>query len=125
MIKLIACAKRLPHLTREEFDLHWRDRHGPLVRSHSDVLRIRRYVQTSTIANPAAQESIRASRNALEAAYDGYAELWWDSFDDLAAVRRMAAGAKALQALLEDERRFVDLARSQLWYGTERKIIPG
>lgn len=125
MIKLTICAKRLPHLTPEEFDAYWRDHHAPLLRSLAAVLRIRRYIQVPTYPDAAAQESIRASRNALKVTHDGYAQLWWDSFEDLSAVRASAEGAGALRALLEDERKFVDLARCQLWYGTEREIIPG
>src|SRR5580658_2842867 len=124
MIKLIVCARRLSHLTHEKFDLYWRDHHGPLVQSLAGVLRIRRYVQISTLLNAAAQEAIRATRNATEVTYDGYAELWWDSLEDLAAVRATEEGARALQRLLEDERSFVDGARSQLWYGTEREMVP-
>ncbi|MBB5045345.1 uncharacterized protein (TIGR02118 family) [Rhodopseudomonas rhenobacensis] len=125
MLKLTMTVKRLPHLTREQFDSYWRDRHGPLVRSLREILRIRRYVQTSPLPDPAAQEQIRASRALLEVDFDGSAELWWDSLADHSAARTTAEGAAALRALLEDERRFVDFSRSNAWYGTEREIIPG
>ncbi len=124
MLKLTMCVRRLPHLTREEFDAYWRDRHGPLVRSHMNVLRIRRYVQTLALDDPPAQEAIRASRDAPQAEFDGCAELWWDSMDDHAAGRTTKEGADALRELLDDERKFVDHSSSQLWYGTERQIIP-
>jgi uncharacterized protein (TIGR02118 family) len=125
MIKLIFCVRRLPHLTREAFDAYWRDRHGPLVRSHAAALRIKRYVQTSTLDDPAMQERARASRDLLPAEFDGVAELWWESRAVLAAVRKTPEGAAALAALLEDERRFIDLKHSQMWYGAEREIFPG
>jgi len=32
MVKLVFCLTRLPHLSREEFQRYWRERHGPLVR---------------------------------------------------------------------------------------------
>jgi hypothetical protein len=124
VIKLTGCARRLPHLSHDEFDTYWRDHHGPLVRSYRDALRIRRYVQTSTLTNPALQDALRASRDALEVSFDGYAEVWWDSLEEIAAVRQTDEGMKALRALVEDERRFVDLRRSQFWYGIEREIIP-
>lgn len=124
MLKLTMHVKRLPHLTREEFDIYWSDHHGPLVRSHQKILRIRRYVQTSPLGDHLAQEAIRASRSALEADFDGCAELWWDSLEDHAAARKTDEGAAALRELMDDERKFVDLSRSQLWYGTERQIIP-
>ncbi|MFY9953765.1 EthD domain-containing protein [Bradyrhizobium sp.] len=57
--------------------------------------------------------------------FDGCAEVWWDSLEEIAAVRQTDEGMKALRVLVEDERRFVDLGRSQFWYGIEREIIPG
>lgn len=68
--------------------------------------------------------AIQASRGTQAVDFDGCAELWWDSLDAHLAARKTPEGAKALQLLIEDERRFVDLGRSQLWYGTERSIIP-
>jgi uncharacterized protein (TIGR02118 family) len=124
MLKLTMCVSRLPRLSHEQFDAYWRDHHGPLVRSHQQILRIRRYVQTSPLADATAQEAIRASRGMLNADFDGYAELWWDSFEDHAAARTTAEGAAVLRALIEDERKFVDFSRSQARYGTERQIIP-
>lgn len=123
MLKLTMCVRRLPRLTRQEFDGYWLDHHGPLVRTHQDALRIRRYVQTLAMDNPAAQEALQVHRDALEFEFDGCAELWWDSLDDHVAARKTSEGVAALRDLLEDERRFVDLTHSQLWYGTERQII--
>jgi len=124
MLKLTMMVKRQPHLTREEFDRHWRDVHGPLVSSHRDVLRIKRYVQTTPLDKPEIQEAIRAGRGALKADFDGCAELWWDSFEDHIAARSTAEGLAALRELMIDERKFVDLSHSQLWYGTSREVIP-
>jgi uncharacterized protein (TIGR02118 family) len=124
MLKLIMCVKRLPNLTHEQFDTHWREKHGPLVRTHQDVLGIRRYVQTIPLNNSAAQAGIQASRGTLAVDFDGCAELWWDSLEDHIAARKTPEGGHALQVLIEDERRFVDLSQSQLWYGKERQIIP-
>jgi uncharacterized protein (TIGR02118 family) len=123
LIKLTMCVRRLPHLTREQFDAYWKEQHGPLVRSHQSVLKINRYVQTSPLSDDRAQEALRQSRDAESSVFDGCAELWWDSLETLASVRRTTEGAAALRALLDDERKFIDLARSQLWYGTERCII--
>jgi uncharacterized protein (TIGR02118 family) len=122
MIKLSFCLRRLPHLTREEFQRYWRETHAPLVRSHAATLRIARYVQAHTL--PAeASAAIRASRGAPEE-YDGVAELWWESEADLAAATASEAGRAAGQALLDDERRFIDLARSPLFFSREHEIVP-
>ena len=56
--------------------------------------------------------------------FDRVAQLWWDSFDDMASARAEEA-APAARALLEDERRFIDLTKSHLWWGEEHVIIGG
>jgi uncharacterized protein (TIGR02118 family) len=120
MIKLTFCLHRLPSFSRETFQKYWFENHAPLVAKHAKVLRIRRYVQKHSITN-VMNDAIRASREAPEM-YDGVAELWWDSLDDLRGdqtAERIAAG----QALLEDERKFIDLKRSPLFFGVERVIV--
>jgi len=120
MIKLTFCLHRLPQLSREAFQKYWFESHAPLVTKHREVLRIRRYVQKHAITD-AMNEAIRASRDAPEM-YDGVAELWWDSLEDLKGPQtpeQLAAG----QELLEDERKFIDLPRSPLFFGTERVIF--
>ena len=121
MIKLVFCLHRLPQLSREEFQRYWFERHAPLVRSHAAVLKIRRYVQTHTGEQPL-NDVLQASRGGPEA-YDGVAELWWDSAEALAAATATPEGQAAGAALLEDERRFIDLVRSPLFVAVERPII--
>ena len=103
---------------------YWLNTHGPLVHSHADTLKIRRYVQSHTIDNPATQQVLAASRGAPEG-FDGVAELWWDSPEDMAAGIATPEGRDASRALLEDERRFVDHARSPLWISAEHPIVEG
>ena len=121
MIKLTFCLRRLPHLSREEFQRYWLDKHGPLVRSFAEVLHIRRYAQMHTLSTPY-NAALQASRGGPED-YDGVAELWWDSLDDLAAATATDAGRSAGLALLEDERTFIDLARSPLFVGEVHEIV--
>lgn len=121
MIKLSFCLHRLPSLTRESFQRYWFDKHAPLVAQHRETLRIRRYVQMHATTTPI-NDVIRAGRNAPEM-YDGVAELWWDSLDDMRAASGTPAGQAAGLALLEDERKFIDLARSPLFFGEEKTII--
>jgi len=120
MIKLTFCLTRLPSLSREAFQKYWFENHAPLVARHREVLRILRYVQLHSISHPA-NDAIRASRLAPEM-YDGVAELWWDSIEDVLGdptPARQAAGRE----LLEDERKFIDLSCSPLWFGNERAIF--
>lgn len=123
MIKLTFCLHRLPALSRQEFQRYSHERHAPLVARHAAALRIRRYVQTHSLGEgDPVNAGLRASRGG-PADYDGVAELWWDSLEDLAAATASDAGRAASLELLEDERTFIDLARSPLWLGEERVVI--
>ena len=121
MIKLTFCLVRLPHLTREAFQAYWLDNHAPLVRSHAPTLGIKRYVQTHS-ADPALSVDLRHSRGGPEQ-YDGIAQLWWASLEDLTQHLSQPQAIEAGRALLEDERKFIDLPRSPLWWGEEKVIV--
>lgn len=120
MIKLTFALVRLPHLTREAFQDYWLNTHGPLVASVREPLRIRRYVQLHSLP-PKTSAQLQAVRGGPEG-FDGVAQLWWDSFEDMTSADSEAARA-AGALLLEDEKRFIDLARSPLWWGEERVIF--
>ena len=121
MIKLTFCLIRLPHLSREAFQDYWRNTHGPLVASVAETLKIRRYVQLHSLA-PAASDGLRASREAPED-YDGVAELWFDSLEVVVENGRRPEAQAAGALLLEDERRFIDLSKSPLWWGEDKVVV--
>ena len=123
MIKLTFCLTRLPQLSREAFQDYWFNTHGPLVKSVGEVLGIRRYVQMHSLPD-AISDPLRASRGGPPA-YDGVAELWYDSLEDLGVRMQDPAAREAGALLLEDEKRFIDLPRSPLWWGQERPVIEG
>ncbi len=118
MIRLTFVLRRKPELSREEFQSYWRCNHGPLVAKHADHLNILRYVQVHTIDDPANDAMARA-RGGMEPPYDGVAELWWNSRDELATAFETADGQAAGEELLEDEKKFIDLPRSPLWFNYE------
>ena len=122
MLKLVFPLRRLSTLSREEFQRYWYETHGPLVRRHAQALGIRRYVQLHTLDDPI-NAALRESRGAGEP-YDGVAELWWERRADFEQALTTSEAQLAARELLEDERRFIDLARSALWLGSERPIIP-
>jgi uncharacterized protein (TIGR02118 family) len=120
MVKLVFCLRRARHLTWDEFSDYWRDVHAPLVASHAEVLGIRRYVQVRTLDQPRLQEDLRA-RNGSPEPFDGVAEVWLDSIDNL---RPSSPEAKAASAeLREDERRFIDLPSSPILAGDELVVV--
>ncbi len=121
MIKVVFCLWRLPHLSREEFQRYWREQHGPLVQRHAAAMRIRRYVQSHTLTVPA-NDNLQHSRG-MEEPYDGAAELWWESLEDLSAAFNIPEGREADRALRQDERRFIDLGRSSACLVEEHVLI--
>lgn len=120
-LKITFCLRRLPSLTQAQFLDYWHDIHAPLVRRHAQALRIARYIQLVPTETPLSEPMAKA-RNAPEP-YDGVAELWFASLADLEASMRDRNASTAGRELLEDERRFIDLARSPLWFGQERLVI--
>lgn len=121
MLKLIFCLRRVAGLTQAEFQRYWLEVHGPLVRQHGDALRIRRYVQSHTLADPL-NDALQAQRGG-DVPFDGVAELWWDSRAEFEAASTSERGRAASLILFEDERRFIDHARSPLFVTEEHVII--
>jgi uncharacterized protein (TIGR02118 family) len=122
MIKLVFMVRRREGISREDFQRYWREEHAELVQRHAGLLRIRRYVQTHA-RDTDLDDALAGSRGSEPRQYDGVAELWWDSIDDLVQTATSEEGQTAQQALLEDERRFIDLANSPIWLGEEIAVI--
>jgi uncharacterized protein (TIGR02118 family) len=122
MIKLTFVLRRRPEFEPGEFRRYWREVHAPLVARHAETLRIRRYVQTHTLGSELDAALAEARGTRIEP-YDGVAQLWWDSLEDLQAVLSDAAGQQAAGELLEDEQRFLDLPACSLWIGEEHVVV--
>lgn len=121
-IKAIYCVRRLPQLSREEFQHYWLHVHGPLVLSVQADLRLERYIQSHTLLGQDVHNSLRVARGAPPP-FDGLAELWWTSQDELELGMSLPEGRAAGRILLEDERRFIDLANSPIWWATEHEVL--
>lgn len=98
-----------------------RRRHAPLVRECADALRIRRYEQSHPVDSRAGE--ILASVRGAPEPFDGVATLWFDSVEDMQEAGATPKGREAAKRLLEDERRFIDLARSPIWLADPRQEI--
>jgi uncharacterized protein (TIGR02118 family) len=114
MIRLAYYLRRKPGMSADAFRRYWRERHGPLVASCATDLRILRYVQTHRVVTPL-EAGAHQARDGMEPAYDGVADLWFASEDDVEAALTTEEGRAAAAALLEDEATFIDLPHSPLW----------
>lgn len=120
MIKLIFCLRRRADMSREQFQTYWREIHAPLVAEVSAALRIRKYVQSHSFDDPRIA-GMGSVRGMIDEPYDGVAELYWDSIEDVLVDN--AAARDAGRRLLEDEAKFIDLPRSPLFWAREHHVI--
>ncbi len=101
MVKLMACLKRKQGMSAEEFHRYWRDVHGPLVKSVPEFMRyVRKYVQSHTIS-----DSVPGVATA-PSPYDGVAELWFDSLEDVA---KAYSEPRFNEVLMPDGLKFFDV----------------
>lgn len=122
MIKCCFLIYRQPHLSVQEFTDYWTKVHSRLAIETAPAMRMKRYVQNHRRDHDIAH-AFRESRNCVMGDFDGMAEAWWESFEDMAA----AAGSMPLEvaeAILQDEGRFVDLKRSVIWFAEELPFYP-
>ncbi len=118
MIRLTYLLRRKPGMSRIEFQEYWRDVHGPLIAGFGSTFNILRYVQVHTILDDEQNEQLAGVRGKIEKPYDGAAEIWWANREDL-VDGHFAGGNTAAQTILEDEKQFIDLPNSPLWFNYE------
>jgi uncharacterized protein (TIGR02118 family) len=107
MIKLIYCFRKRPGMSDADFDVYWRDVHGPIA---ARIPGLRRLVQSRALNVPG---------DVRRPDYDGVAELWFDDVDMLLEAR---ASEEWKRSGL-DEANFLDPA-SAAYLVTEERAIP-
>lgn len=75
-----------------------------------------RYQQVHRFETPL-EAALRAARGTEAEAYTGHAEAWFERGGS--APEAAAAGRRAI----EDERTFIDFARSAIWIGKEHVFV--
>jgi len=79
-------------MSREEFKDYWMNKHGPFFTKNADAMRAKKYVQSHTLDSPL-NEGLRSSRGMLPE-YDGVAEVWFESEEQLIEGMSSAEGQK-------------------------------
>lgn len=109
MVKLIALLKRKPTITHDAFARRWLNEH---VKLSAKMPGLRGYrINIATSRQPAG--------SAADPIYDGTAELWWDSIDEMEAAFDSDIG----KAAGVDADEFADV-RIHI-YTEEHFIVPG
>lgn len=122
MVKLTFCLRRLPHLSREQFQTYWLGTHADLVAARAETLGVRRYVQVHTSAElDGLHRALQARNGGAPEPFDGVAELWLDSVEAMTSDE--PAVRQASSELLADERNFIDLENSPMWLAVEHEIV--
>ncbi len=130
MIKITFCLMRRPDLTREEFLAYWYDKHRllmlevkghhPVPALHPNSIASHRKFRRAGTSKPG--RAARFRRSCQEA--------WYDSFEERAKrPQDPAADSRPLprlaDVLVEDEKNFIDLSRSPIFWGEEKIVVPG
>ena len=121
MIKLVMCISRRKDMTREEFQEHWLNHHGPHFMEVAKGYRVKKYVQSHTL-DTQLNALVRDIRG-MTREYDGIAEIWWESEEDylagLGSSQMRERGAEFLAA----EADFVDPDNSTAFFSVEHELI--
>ncbi|WP_120499389.1 EthD domain-containing protein [Roseovarius sp. EL26] len=120
MIKLIMCLRRRADISRAEFQDYWLNKHGPFFQENAGVMRSKRYVQSHTIDSPL-NDAMKSSRN-MQPEFDGVAEVWFTSEDDLIEAMGSAEMQELSAALLQDEANFIDHEQSSAFIVQEHAL---
>jgi uncharacterized protein (TIGR02118 family) len=122
-VKLSVVIKRRPGMTFEDFDRYWKGPHADVVTSVPEFTRhVRRYVQAHLVAEyTGAGDASKLTTQWGKAAFDGIAELWFDSIAEMVAAFNEP---KFVEKIAPDDEKFVDPAGTQLFTLTEIQKFP-
>ena len=112
VIKLIVAIKRNAAMSPQQFHEYWRTEHAHKVKSIPACAKyIRRYVQAHTVD---------AEYAAGDPHFDGTAELWFDSVEDMKAFY---ADAEYLRVVRPDEAVFADMQATRFFVTREEMVL--
>ena len=87
---------------------------------NAGTMRAKKYVQSHTL-DTALNEGLRSSRG-MQPEYDGVAEVWFESEEELMQAMSSPEGQKLSAALLEDEGNFIDHSKSSAFLVKEHEL---
>ncbi|TCK17173.1 uncharacterized protein (TIGR02118 family) [Thiogranum longum] len=120
MVKLIMCCTRRPDMSREEFQDYWLNKHAPFFMGSASKMRAKKYIQSHTIDTPL-NDGLKESRG-MQPAYDGVAEVWFESEEDLMAAMSSPEFQEIAPSLMEDENKFIDHSKSTAFIVNEIEL---
>jgi uncharacterized protein (TIGR02118 family) len=116
VIKLIVGCKRKAGLSRQQFIDYWKNRHAPLAMEDPQFWsRVRRYVQNYCMP-------VGTGQFSGTPAWDGAAELWFDSVEEMEAA---FSGRRTVEILVPDLANFIELESAVFLVSEENVIYSG
>lgn len=119
-LKVTYLLKRRNDLSQAACHETWLKDHGPLVKSFAEPLKMAKYVQSHTIPGLGGDAP---NPRGFEPGLDGITEVWVNSLADLEGGGATEEGRRGAMALVEDERRFVQMDASRCFLTREHLIF--
>lgn len=124
MLRISYLMRRQPHLSLEEFQSYWSEKHPSAAPADAfAVLGVKRYTQVLLIDTPA-RDLVIGPRTGLEAPFDGMAELWVESLEAIQSNFSSDKAKEYIQIFFDDEKNFIDWSRSTITVSKEVVVIP-
>ena len=124
MIKISYLMRRLPHLSLEEFQAYWSEKHPQAAPEDAfATLGVKRYVQVLSLECEA-RDTVVGPRTGLEEPFDGVAELWVDSLESIQTDWTTEKAQSYLEIFFKDEQNFIDWSRSTITVSKEYVVMP-
>ena len=123
MVKISYLMRRLPNLSREEFQAYWSEKHPQAAPEDAfPMLGVKRYVQVLPLETDA-RNLVIGPRTGLVEPFDGIAELWVDSLEALESNWSTDKAKEYVEIFFKDEQNFIDWTRSTILVSTENVVM--
>ena len=116
--------RRLPHLSLEEFQSYWSEKHPQAVPEDAfSTLGVKRYIQVLPLETDA-RNLVIGRRTGLVEPFDGMAELWVESIEAIENNWSTEKAKEYLAIFFKDEQNFIDWTRSTILVSKEIIAMP-
>ena len=123
MIRISYLMRRLPHLSLEEFQSYWSEKHPQAAPEDAfSVLGVEKYVQVLHL-DTESRNLVIGPRTKLVDPFDGMAELWVDSVEAIEKDWSTAKAKEYLAIFFKDEQNFIDWSRSTILVSKEIHVF--
>jgi hypothetical protein len=124
MIKIFYLMRRLPHLSLEDFQSYWSEKHPQAAPEDAfSTLGVKRYIQVLPLETEA-RDLVIGPRTGLVEPLDGIAELWVESIEALETNWSTEKAKEYIKIFFKDEQNFIDWSRSTILVSKENIVMP-